>query len=208
MISNSTLNDSIVSYLRETLSAKRVEHILRVAETARRLAAAHGLDTERAYTAALLHDNARETPGPVLLTECRRRGIEILPIDEVNPVPRLHGQLGAAIARERFGIEDVELLHAISSHTLGRVGMTPLEMVVFLADYTEPGRDPHLGLEEVREAAQQDLSLATRMAMDYTMRHLLDKKRSLHPQVVDARNWILTGAGAPSQTERLKGGNS
>jgi predicted HD superfamily hydrolase involved in NAD metabolism len=198
MISNSTLNDSIVSYLRETLSEKRVEHILRVAETARQLAKAHGLDAARAYTAALLHDNARETPGPVLLEECRRRGIAILPIDEVNPVPRLHGQLGAAIARERFGIEDAELLNAISSHTLGRVGMTPLEMVVFLADYTEPGRDPHEGLDAVREAATQDLALATRMAMDYTMRYLLDKKRSLHPQVVDARNWILTRAGASS----------
>lgn len=195
MITNSTLNDSIVGYLRETLSAKRVEHILRVAETARRLAAQHGLDTEAAYTAALLHDNARETPGPVLLAECRRRGIPILPIDEVNPVPRLHGQLGAAIARERFGIEHPEILNAIASHTLGRVGMSPLEMVVFLADYTEPGRDPHEGLDEVREAAAQNLALATRVAMDYTMRYLLEKRRSLHPQVVDARNWILTGAG-------------
>lgn len=208
MISNSTLNDSIVSYLRDTLSAKRVEHILRVAETARQLAAAHGLDIERAYTAALLHDNARETPGHVLLAECRRRGIAILPIDEVNPIPRLHGQLGAAIARERFGIDDPEILYGISSHTLGRVGMTPLEMVIFLADYTEPGRDPHDGLSEVREAAPQDLALATRLAMDYTMRYLLDKKRSLHPQVVDARNWILTRAGEPSLTERTNGGNA
>ncbi len=208
MISNSTLNDSIVDYLRGSLSAKRVEHILRVAETARRLAAAHGLDQDRAYTAALLHDNARETPGHVLLVECRKRDIAILPIDEVNPVPRLHGQLGAAIARERFGIEDAEILNAISSHTLGRVGMTPLEMVVFLADYTEPGRDPHEGLSEVREAAEQDLALATRLAMDYTMRYLLDKKRSLHPQVVDARNWILTRAGSSAPSENHNGGNA
>lgn len=198
MISNSTLNDSIVSYLRENLSKQRVEHILRVAATARQLAATHGLDIERAYTAALLHDNARETPGPVLLQECRRRNIPILAIDEVNPIPRLHGQLGAAIARERFQITDPEILNAIASHTLGRVGMSPLEMVVFLADYTEPGRDPHEGLERVREVARQDLALATRIAMDYTMRYLLDKKRALHPQVVDARNWILTKAGASS----------
>jgi len=199
MISKVTLNESIVAYQRETLSATRVEHILRVADTARRLAADHGLDEERAYTAALLHDNARETPGHVLLAECRKRGISILPIDEVNPIPRLHGQLGAAIARERFAITDPEILDAISSHTLGRVGMTPLEMVVFLADYMEPGRNAHEGLAEVREAAPRDLALATRMAMDYTIRYLLDKRRSLHPQVVDARNWILTKALSPSQ---------
>lgn len=192
MNSQSTRDAEIVSYLRESLSPQRLEHILRVAETARGLALAHGLDAERAYTAALLHDNARELPGHKLLEECRKRGMAILPIDEINPIPRLHGLLGASIARERFGITDPELLDAISSHTLGRVGMTPLEMVVFLADYTEPGRRLHEGLEEVREAAPHDLALATRMAMDYTMRYLLEKRRALHPQVVDARNWILT----------------
>lgn len=205
MNSQSTRDAAIVSYLRESLSSKRLEHILRVAETARELARLHGLDTERAYTAALLHDNARELPGHRLLAECRQRGMAILPIDEINPIPRLHGLLGAAIARERFGIADTELLDAISSHTLGRVGMTPLEMVVFLADYTEPGRSPHEGLAEVRETAPHDLALATRMAMDYTMRYLLDKRRALHPQVVDARNWILTrAASAPASASAAR----
>lgn len=194
-----TLNSTIQAYLAETLSAKRVTHILRVAETAKELAARHGVDVDRAYTAAMLHDVARETPGHKLLEECRKRNVEILPIDEVTPMPRLHGRLGALLARERFGIDDPEILEAIASHTLGRVGMSPLEMVVFLSDYTEPGRDPHDGLDEVREAAREDLSLATRLAMDYTIRYLVHKRRSLHPQMVEARNWILTRAGEAPQ---------
>ncbi|HEY9898452.1 MAG TPA: bis(5'-nucleosyl)-tetraphosphatase (symmetrical) YqeK [Pantanalinema sp.] len=194
-----TLNSTIQAYLAETLSAKRVAHILRVAETARELAARHGVDADRAYIAAMLHDVARETPGHRLLDECRKRGVDIMPIDEVNPMPRLHGRLGALLARERFGIDDPEILEAIASHTLGRVGMSPLEMVVFLSDYTEPGREAHNGLEEVREAAHDDLSLATRLAMDYTIRHLVNKRRSLHPQMVEARNWILTRSGEAPQ---------
>lgn len=194
--------ETIKAVLAETLSPKRVEHIQRVADTARRLALQHGLDPERATIAAWLHDMARETPGHQLLAECRRRGVTILPIDEVNPMPRLHGRLGALLASERFGIRDPEILEAIASHTLGRVGMSPLEMVVFLADYSEPGRDPHPGLDEVRAAATADLALATRMAMDYTIRYLIDTRRSLHPQVIDARNWILTRSG----DERSSGG--
>lgn len=190
-----TLNETIQAHLDQTLSAKRVQHILRVADTAREMAARHGLDAEKAYTAALLHDLARETPGHVLLEECRRRAVTILPIDAINPMPRLHGRLGALWAEERFGVTDPEIREAIASHTLGRVGMGPIEMVVFLSDYCEPGRDPHPGLEEVRTAAEKDLSLATRIAMDYTIRYLVDKKRALHPQMVEARNWILIGAG-------------
>lgn len=190
-----TLDETIRAYLDQTLSAPRVEHVQRVAEAARDLAAHHGLDVPKAYLAALLHDLARETPGPLLLEEARRRGVVILPLDEVNPMPRLHGRLGAIMAEERFGVRDPEVLEAIASHTLGRVGMTPLEAVVFLADYGEPGRELHPGLDEVRAAARNDLLLATRLAMDYTIRYLVDKKRSLHPQMVDARNWILTRAG-------------
>jgi len=187
--------ESIKAYLSETLSPKRVEHVLRVADTARGLALKHHLDPDRAYVAALLHDVARETPGPQLLAEFKRRGLPLLAIDEVNPVPRLHGRLGAIWAEERFGIRDPEILEAIANHTLGRVGMSPLEMVVFLADYGEPGRDDHPGLAEARAASETDLALSTRIAMDYTIRYLVDKRRSLHPQVIDARNWILTRAG-------------
>lgn len=194
-----TQEQSIRAHLDQTLSAKRVSHILRVAETARQLAVRHGQDPQKAYTAALLHDLARETPGPVLLEECKRRGVPILPIDALNPMPRLHGRLGALWAEERFGVTDPEILEAIASHTLGRVGMSPLEMIVFLSDYSEPGREPHPGLAEVREAAEKDLSLATRIAMDYTIRYLVDKKRALHPQMVEARNGILIGVGADLQ---------
>jgi predicted HD superfamily hydrolase involved in NAD metabolism len=192
-----TLDETIKEHLAGTLSAKRVEHIHRVADMAERLARAHGVDPVRARIAALLHDLARETPGPRLIEECRQRGVPLMPIDEVNPVPRLHGRVGACWARERFGIEDEDILEAIASHTLGRVGMTPLDMVVFLADYAEPGRLSFDVLDRVRELAFDDLEGATCLAMDGTMRYLIDTRRSLHPQVVDARNWILTRAAAP-----------
>ena len=49
------------AFARKRLSEKRYGHTLRVAETAERLAKAHGLDPARARLAAFLHDAARET---------------------------------------------------------------------------------------------------------------------------------------------------
>ncbi|MFC6592127.1 HD domain-containing protein [Deinococcus lacus] len=45
----------------------RFEHIRRVAQLARDLAGAHGLDQERAYQAGMLHDLARDLPAEELL---------------------------------------------------------------------------------------------------------------------------------------------
>lgn len=191
-----TLIEEIEAHLRATLSPKRVEHVYRVAQTARRLAERHGADSERAWLAALLHDLAREVPPQQLLSDAQRRGLPLTPLDHVNPMPRLHGVIAAEIAVERFGVADPEVLAAIASHTLGRARMSAVEQVVFLADYSEPGREDHPGLSEVRQLAEADLLLATRTAMDYTIRYLLETNRSIHPQVIDARNWILTGAGA------------
>lgn len=186
--------DQLDEYLAAKLSPPRVAHIRRVAATARELATIHGLDPERAHLAAMLHDLARETSGAQLLAECQARHVELEPIDLANPMPRLHGRLAALWAEEKFAVHDPEVLAAIASHTLGRVGMSPLEMVVFLSDYCEPGRELHTGLGEVRTAARQELAVATRMAMDYTIHYLVTKRRALHPQMVEARNWILTRA--------------
>ena len=53
----------------------------------------------------------------------------------------LHGPAGSVLAKTAFGIDDEEIRGAIYYHTTGRVGMTLLEKIVFLADYIEPNRD-------------------------------------------------------------------
>ena len=61
--------------------------------------------------------------------------------------------MGAAFAQSLFGIDDREILDAVSYHTTGRSGMTTLEKIVFLADAIEPGRD-YPGVEAIRDAAE------------------------------------------------------
>lgn len=41
--------------------------------------------------------------------------------------------------KDKYDIEDEEILMAIRSHTTGRPGMSLLEKIVYIADYMEPG---------------------------------------------------------------------
>jgi predicted HD superfamily hydrolase involved in NAD metabolism len=118
----------------------RVEHVVRVARMAERLAAAHGLDGEPARTAGMLHDLARLYPAERLIRECTERGMAIDDFERANPVV-LHARLGAELARERFGVADEAVLSAIRKHTVADAVMSPLDAVVYLADGLEPGRD-------------------------------------------------------------------
>ena len=71
--------------------------------------------------------------------ECEERGLSIDAAERDHPT-LLHAKLGAAIAREQFGVEDPEVISAIEKHTTGAGAMSPLDCVVYLADSLEPGR--------------------------------------------------------------------
>jgi predicted HD superfamily hydrolase involved in NAD metabolism len=117
----------------------RYLHVMRVARMAEQLAAAHGVDPLRARVAGLLHDLARLYPAERLLRECAERGMAIGDFERANPIV-LHARLGAELARERFGVDDPAVLSAIRKHTVADRVMTPLDVVVYLADGLEPGR--------------------------------------------------------------------
>jgi predicted HD superfamily hydrolase involved in NAD metabolism len=138
----------------------RYAHSVRVARCAGLLAHRHGLDSRKARLAGLLHDLARLYPGDRLIAECEARGFPIGPREREHPV-LLHAPLGAAIAREKFGVDDDEVLSAIEKHTTGAPEMSPLDCTVYLADSLEPDRR----FPERRalwELALHDLAGATR----------------------------------------------
>jgi predicted HD superfamily hydrolase involved in NAD metabolism len=116
-----------------------------------------GIDEKRAITAALFHDCAKNLPisSPLL---------DGFFIDEPVPAPVLHQFTGAYLAKTAFGITDEEILDAIRYHTSGRVGMTTLEKLIYLADGLEAGRK-YDGIEELRRLFWQkeglDKCLAT-----------------------------------------------
>lgn len=164
--------------------AHRYSHVVRVARFADRLAARHGLDCNRARIAGMLHDLARLMPASELVEGCERRGLPVDAFAREYPIV-LHAPLGAALAKERFGIDDPHILSAIEKHTTGAAQMSPLDCVLYLADGLEPGRD-FSGRAALAALAFEDLAAAMRGTLEASFSYLRERGLRAAPQSIQA----------------------
>ena len=143
---------------------------MRVARCADILAQRHGADPAKARLAGMLHDLARLYSTRRLIDECERRGLPIDAFERRNPIV-LHARLGAALARESYGVRDAEVLSAIEKHTTAAATMSRLDCILYLADALEPGR-AYDRRRDLWTLAQRDLHAAMREAIVQSVRHL------------------------------------
>jgi predicted HD superfamily hydrolase involved in NAD metabolism len=184
------LRERTLTWLRQNVSEHRVNHILGVEKMSIELAHIHDLDAEKAALAGLMHDLAKYFKPQKLLAMARSEGLELDPVDLVNP-HLLHADVGAIVARDDFQVTDPEILMAIADHTLGRPGMSALSCVVFLADSLEFGRGDDVVLNDLRHHSQQDLITAVWHTCDYGLRHLISAHKQIHPRTIRTRNWAM-----------------
>lgn len=186
-------------YARSWLSDKRYGHTRRVAETARELAGLHGVDPERAYFCGMLHDLAREMGKGDLLEFAERYGIPVGEFERHQP-SLLHAPVAAELAFGEFGVEDQEILAALRAHTTTAPGMSPLALVLYLADKVEPGRE-YPGVKELRRVAREnELHEAARIILRDQTLHTEGRGREVHPDSRAALEWLTStedGAGSP-----------
>lgn len=170
-------------------------HCERVAETAGRLARRYGVDVTEARLAGLLHDWDREIPGSELLVRARALGVEVTGVDEAVPY-LLHGPVARLELPEAFPDLSAGVLDAVGAHTYGSVRMSPLAMVVYVADVIEPART-HAGVERIRERVG-DFSMPELFAETYgsALLHLVERRRPIHPVTLEVWNHIVAGAHA------------
>lgn len=164
--------------LSERLHPGRFQHTLGVAETAMRLALRFGVDPQRARLAGLLHDCAKSMAYGEMLA--RVRGMDGVDEDERGMEPVLHAPVGAVEAQKEFGVQDPEILSAIRCHTLGKPDMTPLETLIFVADFIEPGRKFFDGLDRVRALAETDLTAAARLSAELSSKFVISRGGKMH----------------------------
>jgi predicted HD superfamily hydrolase involved in NAD metabolism len=89
--------------------------------------------------AALAHDMDREATQTELLEAIDTYGIPVTDVERNNP-KMLHGPVAAWELEHRYGVESPGVLTAVRHHTLGHPDMGPVGWILFVADYTEPGR--------------------------------------------------------------------
>jgi predicted HD superfamily hydrolase involved in NAD metabolism len=121
------------------LSPRRAAHSRSVASLAAELCRARSIDPERGRAAGLAHDYCRELPFAAQ-RELARLYLGPCPDSARESEHAAHGPAAAALLADRHGVEDGELLDAVASHTLGRLAMGELSIILFCADKLEPGR--------------------------------------------------------------------
>ncbi len=153
---------------------KRLTHIMGVYETATKLALHYKIDPFKVQIASLYHDytkNDRIESQTALLTS-----------DEValyKDYPVMYHALSAEhLLQKNHHILDEEIIQAIRHHIWGRPQMSPVEMIVFIADYAEPNRTT-IDANALFELACASLEKATLRCMEITLDYL--KKQGVHP---------------------------
>jgi len=184
------INSIYLHKIEQRLSKARFAHVCGVSRTAVRMAARFGADQQEAEVAGLLHDYAREIPAAELVRIAEEHHLIRDEIEYQVPV-LLHGPVGAALIRDELGIDNPSILEAVRLHTLGDRGMKPLSKIIYIADLVEPGRKLFTGLEELRQAAEDNLDWALLLAFDESLRYCLQKFKLIHPQTIAAWNFLV-----------------
>ncbi len=173
--------------IRDRIGEKRFLHTLRVRDTALELAKIYEVDQEKAEVAGFLHDCAKIRDHDELIKSANEAGL-LLTKEMIKAPQIIHSYLGAIYARDLYGIEDEDILNAITYHTTGRANMSDLEKIIFLADYIEPMRNFD-GVERARQLAKKDLDAAMYFALNNTLKFLVDHDTYIVPTTVTARNY-------------------
>lgn len=183
------LSDKIKKDLRKVLTPSRYMHTLGVEAVAVELGDKYKISRERLSVAALMHDYAKCMSAETKRKLCRKYGIEITPIEEKN-LDLLHAKLGAFIAQDKYGIDDMEIIDSIYYHTTGKPAMNDFSKIIYIADAIEPGRGELPYLEKARKLAPKSLDETMLYLLEESLNFLKFRDREIHPLTEEAYKYF------------------
>ena len=124
---------------RESLSTERFLHSRQTALQAFDLCRRFGLEPLDGYLAGIAHDFAKQLDNKLMLKIVKTAGMDISDLEADKP-NLLHGKAAAVLIRERFSINNEDVLEAVACHTSGSENMGPLAKIIYIADKTEASR--------------------------------------------------------------------
>ncbi len=184
---------------------KRFTHSLGVSDTAAKMARAYGCDEATARLAGLLHDWDKGYDDAGIVARVRELGLAKEYATYLDMPHLLHGPTASVALARRFPALPADLLRAIRLHTTGAVGMTDLDMIIYVADAIEPGRD-YPGIEELRAmvgaAELEELFMAT---FQHVLDNLVSRRKRIHPDTVKVWNHYAVRSRERARAEKEKG---
>ena len=179
------------------LSPKRRRHTYGVEKAAMLLAKNHypELNRQLVAAAALLHDCTKELTAEEQLAAAEEYGAVFDEL-ELNAPKLRHAVTGAAAARKLFGLPE-EAVNAILYHTTAKADMSPMEKILYLADFIDENRKDEL-CRDVRSkyfaffAADKDSAVDKTLlyAIERSIDILTEECKQIHPHTIEARNFL------------------
>ena len=183
----------------QRLSGKRLKHSFGVAQTSLWFAQRFGIDPFCAEAAGLLHDWDKKLSAEELWGKVDAYGIDVPHVEGAQPV--LHGLTAAASLPQTYPELPSEVFQAIARHTTGAVGMTDLDMAVYVADMIEPGREGDFVGALRKLACTASLRQVYAECVRVGLIYLLESGRFVYPGALDVWNDCRNDAPASQDKE-------
>ncbi|MDY0023565.1 MAG: bis(5'-nucleosyl)-tetraphosphatase (symmetrical) YqeK [Candidatus Izemoplasmatales bacterium] len=191
------INDELIKRIEDFLTEEflhdqaRLNHIKNVTKVALELGEIFNISSDKIIVASYLHDATKK----LSFEENFALASKMFNERELTSVvkPCLHAYSAASLAKDKFSIEDQDILNAITYHCSGRSYMSNLEMIIFISDYIEESRI--FVTEELRILARKSLRKATYIIMKQTCDYLLKNNRKISSLTLDAIEKFETQEG-------------
>lgn len=187
---NKNIEQKIYNYLSSHLKPERYNHVLAVNDLAIKLAKSYKLDIMKVSVAALLHDCAKNMSLEENIKYIKKNKLKIKNADfVVKYLPQvLHSYIGADIANKEFNIKDKEIINSIKNHTVGRVGMSKYEKVIFIADALSLDRKYKKSFVS-KKIMFNDLDKTFKLVLQNKIKYVVSAFKVLHPDIIKIWNY-------------------
>lgn len=144
----------LIKYLGK--NTEKVNHSIRVAQIAKKLAEKCGENVKEAVIAALLHDIGKSMNEQEMLNLCLRRETTLYDFELYSYTMALHGKVGAIIFEQEFdkSIDPIafdRIKQAISYHVAGgEEHMSKLDKIIYIADNIEAKKQKRYENKNIR----------------------------------------------------------
>ncbi|MDP4098218.1 bis(5'-nucleosyl)-tetraphosphatase (symmetrical) YqeK [Paenibacillus sp. P96] len=168
-----------------------LDHTLKVANEAERVAKLYGLHPGKAKQAGLLHDISNVVPVSDMMHVAEELSLDILEEEHLYP-QIIHQKLSKAMAAEIFNIRDREVLEAIECHTTLKPQSGMLDKVLFISDkisWELPGE--HSYLLDIRDKVNDRKLIEGILIYLNHVWEQRDQLKLVHPWLISAREELL-----------------
>lgn len=180
--------EEIKEVVKKSLSEKRFHHSECVMKRCIEIAVKLNYDTETAAKVGIAHDIAKEMLPEDKIKYAQDNNIRIDDIEREN-TSLLHAKIGEDIAIKKLGFTR-EMGQAIRAHTTGIPNMSLLDKILFIADRTSEERG-FPDIPYINKLIEKNIDEAVLYIMDKKILLQIEKKATMHPDSVIARNYLL-----------------